>query len=244
MARPARVGLERLKRAVHFLDEALKAAQDPAIDFRALGVRHVLLVPLVAVRSGVEREEVVRVVKGAKELALHLTDARHVKLEVVPWLGVGDHVPACGIRPVGGKRLKRVDRVAEALGHFLAVLVQDQTVGHHALVRHLVEHHGRDGVQGVEPPARLVDALRDEVRGIRCPCVHLFLVLEGIVPLGVRHASAVEPHVDQIRFATHRTAVAGHQDHLVHHVLVEVHFVVVRIGHVPHVRTPRRDSKP
>ena len=72
--------LERFERTIHLLNKALKAAQDPAVDFRALGVRHVLLSPLVSVCTGVQGEEIVRVVQGAKEFALDLPNARHVKL--------------------------------------------------------------------------------------------------------------------------------------------------------------------
>ena len=135
-------GLQRLVRRVHFLHKPLQAAQNPAVDLWPVCVSHLRFSTLVAVGPCIEGQEVVRVVQGPEELPLHLTDARHVKLEVVPRLGVRDHVPPGGVRPVFGQRLKGVHRIAEALGHLLAVFVQHQAVGDHTLVGHLVKHHG------------------------------------------------------------------------------------------------------
>ena len=65
---------------------------------------------------------------------------------------------------------------------------------------------GRLGVQGVEPAARLVDGLADEVGGELT--VELVLVLEGVVPLGVGHGAAVEPGVGDLGHAAHLAAAA------------------------------------
>ena len=135
-------GFQRLVRRVHFLHQPLQAAQNPAVDLWPVCVSHLRFPTLVAVGPCIQGQEVVGVVQGSEELPLHLPDARHVELEVVPRLGVGDHVPAGGVRPVFGQRLEGVHRVAKALGHLLAVFVQHQAVGDHALVSHLVKHHG------------------------------------------------------------------------------------------------------
>ena len=91
-------------------------------------------------------------------------------------------------------------------------------------------------MQGVEPTAGLVHALGDEVGGegesaIRA--LHAVAVLEGVMPLGVGHAAGIEPDVDQIGLAVHRTAVGRLEHDAIHHVLVQVDAGVVLIGHVP-----------
>ena len=60
---------------------------------------------------------------------------------------------------------------------------------------------GRLRVQRVEPAARLVDRLADEVG--RELAVELVLVLEGVVPLRVGHRPAVEPGVGDLGHALH-----------------------------------------
>ncbi len=68
-----------------------------------------------------------------------------------------------------------------------------------------LEQQRGDGVQAVEPAARLVDGLADVIGG-ELVFEHL-LVLEGITPLRHGHRAAVEPHVDQFRDAAHRAPV-------------------------------------
>ena len=61
-------------------------------------------------------------------------------------------------------------------------------------------------VQRVEPAARLVDGLADEVGGELA--VELVLVLEGVVPLRVGHRPAVEPGVGDLGDAPHLAIAA------------------------------------
>ena len=57
------------------------------------------------------------------------------------------------------------------------------------------------GQKAVEPAARLVDGLADEV-GREALC-ELLLVLERVVPLAERHGPGVEPGVDDLGGASH-----------------------------------------
>ena len=153
-------------------------------------------------------------------------------------MGVGDHVPTRGIRAEAFEGLEGVDGIAQALGHFLPVLVENQAIGHHRLVGHAIKDHGGNGVEGVEPTAGLVHAFRDEIRRIRgasrpVGCAFDALpVLERVVPLRVRHAAGVEPDVDEVGFTVHRTAVGRLEDDAIHDVLVQVDVGVVGIRHV------------
>ncbi len=112
----------------------MQAAQNPAVQLGTVLLRNLRGIGVQSVHVGVERKKSVGVVKGSEELALHLGDAVGVKLEVVPGLCVGQHVPAQGVAAVLRHRLKGVDGVAEALRHLLAVLVENQAVGDHIFI--------------------------------------------------------------------------------------------------------------
>ena len=69
-----------------------------------------------------------------------------------------------------------------------------------------------DGVERVEPAARLVDALGDEVgRRAEARAAEVPQAL-----LGVRHRARVEPHVNEVGLAGHLAARGRHQEDLVH----------------------------
>ena len=78
-----------------------------------------------------------------------------------------------------------VDDVAQRLGHFLAVFVDNMTQADTVAVGHTVGDQRCNGVQAVEPAACLVNRFAD-VFGWEMPAKRL-LVLEWIVPLGIRH---------------------------------------------------------
>ena len=72
----------------------------------------------------------------------------------------------------------------------------------------------RDGEQRVEPAARLVERLADEVR--RVQLVERQLALERLVALGERHRARVKPHVDDLRHARRdRAALLAVERHVV-----------------------------
>ena len=78
------------------------------------------------------------------------------------------------------------------------------------LVRRLVKEQRRDGDERIEPAARLIDGLGDEVR--REAALEDLLVLERIVPLCKRHRAGIEPAVDDLGHAVHLLAALGAAD--------------------------------
>ena len=111
-----------------------------------------------------------------------------------------------------------VHDVAARLAHLLALFVEDVSEREDVAEGRgfgdgfgAVQQHGF-GVQRVEPAARLIDRLADEVGGKALG--EELLVLERVVPLGVGHCAAVEPGVGNLRHAARFAAafVAADQD--------------------------------
>ena len=191
----------------HFRHQRLQSAQNPAVNFRTIRrVHRGRGFGIKAVHVGVECKEPVGVVKGAKKLALNFRHAVRIVLQVVPGLGIGEEVPAHRVGPVEVHGRKGVHGIAQSLGHFLAVFVQDQSVGDDVFVRYGILDQGRNGVQCVKPAARLVHAFRNEIRRKRRSSVYRLLVFKGIVQLGKGHRPRIKPNVNQIRFAAHGLA--------------------------------------
>ena len=184
--------------------------------------------PLVGVR--VEDVEEVGAPQLLEEQAHALADRLFGEAVAVPRLLGGEEVPAEGVRPVLVEHLPGLDRVAARLGHLLTLAVEDQAEAHHVAVGGGVEQQRGYREQRVEPAARLIERLADEVRGetrgvggeavglrhqtldaIHVPLpLLLFLSLllallgERDVVLGERHRAGVEPHVDHLGDASHR----------------------------------------
>ena len=85
-------------------------------------------------------------------------------------------------------------------------------------------------MQGEEPAAGLVHTFGNEVGGKHGAVFDQFLVLEGVVHLGVGHGAGIEPHIDEVRFAAHGLAGFGHKDEIVHVGAVEVNLLVIGLG--------------
>ncbi len=102
-------------------------------------------------------------------------------------------------------------------------------------------------MHGVEPTARLVHALGDEIRRIahvegrveRTRIVGLqFFVVEA--PLRVGHAAAVEPHVNEVALALHRLAARTYQRDAVHVRFVQIDGIILRCGRMFRVEVLKR----
>ena len=169
----------------------------------------------------------------AKKLALDLCDAVRIEFEVVPRLSVGNHVPTGRVGTVLTQRLERIYGVAQSLGHLLAVLIEDQAIADNVFVRYGIEDHRSNRVQRVEPAAGLVHTLRNEVGRVRLTRVDFFFVFKRVMPLGVRHGTAIKPNVNQICLAPHRASIGSLECDAVDDVLVQVELLVVGLGHVP-----------
>ncbi len=110
---------------------------------------------------------------------------------------------------------ERFDDVAAALRHLFPFGIGDDAVDHHVAVwrrrpapvaRELVAEPARDRKKRVEPSARLVLTLGDEIA--RELARDLVPILEGVVPLREGHRARVVPGVDDLGCAVHTTAAA------------------------------------
>ena len=174
----------------------------------------------------VEDPERVRVPEREHELAHHLADRVRGEAVTGPGLLGGEVVPAEGVGAVAADHLPRVDDVAAALGHLVALGVQDEARDDAVAVAGAVEDEHRDREQGVEPAAGLVDRLADELG--REALLEQLLSLERVVELRERHRAGVVPGVDRDPGAAHLPAagLAGQRD------LIDVGAVEV-VGHLP-----------
>ncbi len=145
--------------------ERIQQRDDPAVDLGPFGDGDLGFIAAEAVDIGVKREETVCVVESSEEFAPHLVHPVGIEFEVVPRLRVGDHVPPPRVDAVLVHHLERIDGVAEAFRHLVAVFVEHQPVGNDILKCHAVEQHSPERMQSEEPSARLVDPLGDEIGG-------------------------------------------------------------------------------
>ena len=156
---------------------------------------------------GVEDPEGVGVPEGEQELAHRLADRVDREAVARPGLLGGQVVPAEGVGAVGGDHVPGLDHVALALRHLLALGVEDQAEADAVAVAGGVEEQRRLGEQRVEPAARLVDRLADEVG--REALLEQLLVLERVVELREGHRAAVVPGVDHRLDPAHLAAAVA-----------------------------------
>ena len=99
------------------------------------------------------------------------------------------------------------------------------------LVGDTVKEHRRNGMEGKEPPPRLVHSLGNEVGREVAPLIHHLAVLEGVVQLCVGHCPGVKPHIDEVCLPNHRPSLAVAEDQVVHIGSVEIDplVIIVRI---------------
>ncbi len=173
----------------------MRQRERPAVD---LGTRldgHVFRnVHLVEAR--IQHEEAVGVPERVDERTRHVGDdldgdaLRHVGRQP------REEIPAQRIGADGVEHVVGIDDVAERLRHLLAVFVDDEVQADAVPVGHAVRNERRDRVQRIEPAARLVDRLADEI-GREMLLEHV-LVFERVMPLRVRHGTRIEPAVDHL----------------------------------------------
>ena len=205
------------------MDERFHRAHNPLVEqVVRLWVDDLLVRKPVDVRVG--DEERIRVPPRDQEVAHQLLDALLGELER---LGLHDrrvdHVETDGVRSIRVEHLRRVGIVLEALRHLLAVLGENEAVDDHVLVRRLVEEARAQDHERIEPAARLVQALGDEVGRE----VVLEVALAHVVLLRVRHRAGLEPAVEDLGRAMIRLAVLLDDD-LVDEVLVEIRHLLAR----------------
>ena len=189
---------------VDVLDHRVEAREAPLVHDRQLIVIERVLRRIEVVDVGVEHEERVRVPERAHELALAFLNGIVMEAVRQPRCAVLVEIPADGIGAMLLQCFHRVDGIALRLRHLAAFLVLDVAEDDDIAVRCLVEEQRRDGDERVEPAARLVDSLRDEVR--REALLEDLLVVERIMPLREWHGTRVKPAVDDFLDAVHLLA--------------------------------------
>ena len=162
-----------------------------------------------SVQVGVDDEEAVDVVPADEQFALRVLHVPHGEPSGARGRVLGDEAPAQRVGAVlleqhGGFRV-----VLEAFRQFGAVLAHDVaqadavSEGVRPWGAVLAVHEGADGQQGIEPSARLVDGLTDEVGRKRVRQPFLGALRVRVTPLRERHAARVEPHVDHLGHPPH-----------------------------------------
>src|SRR5215204_4887218 len=194
----------------------LELAQGPAVDEASLVRVHVVFVRVEAVYPRVGDEEGVSVPEGEEVLADGFVDLVLAEAPGVAGVRGGVERPTESIGALFTEDLPGVHDVSPALAHLLPLGVEDVPEHHARLIRTLTEEHRRGGQKGVEPPPRLVHRLANEV-GRKGP-FEGFLSLERVVPLGERHATRVEPRVqdlgDALRLCAALPACHPHPVHI------------------------------
>ena len=212
ISRPGRLGVEVLQRrgdAVGDRGAARPAPSGPAAGARrAAGAGVGRRVP--AVGLGVQGEEARGVPVGEQHLADDLGQRLVADAAGRPRRAAGEHEPADGVGAVPVHQRDRLEDVAQVLAHLAAVLGEDVAQAQHVLVGALLEHQRADRHQRVEPAARLVDRLADELR--RVGGLELLLVPVRRAPLGERHRAGVVPGVDDLADPAEGALLAGQRE--------------------------------
>ena len=174
---------------LHVLHQGVEFGEYPSVDFRALSEWHVRLRVIESIHIGIHREERVCLEELTKECTAHFCHSFLVEAEVVPRLGVGNHVPAHSIGSIFLNAFEWIHTVSKTLRHLQSVLVEHESVGNYCLEGNGIKYHCSDGMEREEPSTSLVHAFSDKVGRKDCAIVKCFLVLEWIVNLSVRHGT-------------------------------------------------------
>ena len=174
----------------------------------------------VAVNIGIGGEEGKSVPHGNHHFAQHLTDAGFRKAQILSaYHRRSQQEKTQSIGTAALHHFVGIGIVFQAFGHLLAVFSKDQTVDHHVSVRRLVKEADTQHHESIEPSPGLVKTFGDEVGGE--VLLKAFLVLKGIVLLGVGHGAGFKPAVKHFRGAVIGFAIFLN-DHLVNVVLVKI----------------------
>ena len=192
------VGLHVPTRVIH---QRFEAGTDPAIEQGEFSLGEA---GSPSIEIGVKGQEAVGVSQGAQGFGVHLPGAALVELQGLPDGTGHGHVHTNGVAALSVEHFPWINAIVLRLAHLLALGVEHHLIDEHIFVGRSPAHKHRDDQQAVEPTARLVDALADEVRGDLI--LEKFFVLEGPMPLGEGHGARIEPGVDDLGHALHGLA--------------------------------------
>ena len=135
-----------------------------------------------------------QVAEGVAQLAILVAHALEDLVADAVILGVIDaqRPQADDVRAVGFHHLQWIDRVAEALGHLLALGIHREAVGEHLIIGRAAAGDASFEQRGLEPAAMLVRSFEVEVGG---PCEVRPAPAFEHEGMG---AAAIEPHVENV----------------------------------------------
>ena len=187
---------------MHVLDQVRRRRPDPNVDgvgggLGLLNVRDEFCGIVNLPAGDVLHQESEGIVPGEEHL---LDDTENASLLKLEGLGANNgRVDEVHAQSVGSELINdngRIRVVLQPFTHLLPVTGQNQPIHNDVLERGLVEKRRTQDHQRVEPAPGLVQPLRDKVSGETV--LELLLVLERVVLLGVRHAAALEPAVEDL----------------------------------------------
>ena len=153
---------------------------------------------------GIEHIEAIGVPQRRHEPARRVVERIRRKAAGQPRRGGGIEEPAHGVRALLFQHLRGADDVAQMLAHLVAVLVLHMPQHHAVFKGSRAKDERRNRQKRIEPAARLVDRLGNEIG--REAALEFFLVFEGVVPLREGHGARIVPAVDDLLDAVHRLA--------------------------------------
>ena len=202
-------------------DQSLHRGDDPPVEYvLRLGESDFLVMEAVDVR--VSYEERIGVPPRNEQIAhqllyavfgelkrLRLDDGRinHIKTDRVGAVRV-EHQIGIGI-------------VLETLRHLLAVFSENKPVNNDVLIGRLVEKTGSENHERIEPAARLIETLGDEVRRKELVDTLPACIFPHIMLLGIGHRAGLEPAVENFGRTVISLTVFLNND-LINEMLVEI----------------------
>ena len=185
-------------------DEGIQLGQDPLVHQRQFAAFQIVFGRIVAVDIGVEGEEGVAVPQRAHVAALRFGHRLGIEAGRDPRGAGSVEVPADGVCPLLVEDGPGIDDVALVFGHFDAVFVVDVPQNDAVFERRPAEEDGGDDQQRIEPAARLIHRLGDEVGGEGL--VEEVFVFKRVMVLRKGHGAGIEPAVDDLGRALHGAA--------------------------------------
>ena len=190
----------------YIANQRIEFGQYPTVNFRSVLVCHISFFVSKTIDIGIQAEKAVSIIERSEKLSTDFFQYFDIKFEIIPRIGIPNHIPTGWVGSVFFKRAKRVNGVAEAFTHFLPFGIEYQTIGNNVFVSHRIKNHGGNGMQSVEPTTGLINSFGDKICRKKFTVVYQFSVFKRIVPLGIRHRTAVKPYINQVGFSIHRFA--------------------------------------
>ncbi len=77
---------------------------------------------------GIQGKEFICIVESGKELPAYFLHPFFVVFEIVPWRGVGNHIPSDRVAAKPFDVIERVNGIPKTFRHLVAILVEHKTI--------------------------------------------------------------------------------------------------------------------